>query len=111
MKPLPKWGIVLVTAVNSALYVGLAAWGWGGWSALMAHPARAGAIVTVAVLSVLAMFTRGNSDEARAWMSRHIRDFRRGYELAGLALSTHCITRSTAPAMMRRSALLTGARS
>ncbi len=36
---------------------------------------------------------QGDSDEARAWMSRHIRDFRRGYELAGLALSTHCITR------------------
>jgi len=32
-------------------------------------------------------------EEARAWMSRHIRDFRRGYELAGLA-RTHLLSRS-----------------
>jgi GntR family transcriptional regulator, transcriptional repressor for pyruvate dehydrogenase complex len=30
-------------------------------------------------------------EEARTWMSRHIRDFRRGYELAGLARTAHCI--------------------
>ena len=35
---------------------------------------------------------KGDAEEARTWMSRHIRDFRRGYELAGLALSTHCIS-------------------
>jgi GntR family transcriptional regulator, transcriptional repressor for pyruvate dehydrogenase complex len=29
---------------------------------------------------------KGDAEEARTWMSRHIRDFRRGYELAGLAL-------------------------
>jgi DNA-binding FadR family transcriptional regulator len=27
----------------------------------------------------------GNAEEARSWMTRHIRDFRRGYELAGIA--------------------------
>src|SRR5262249_9808231 len=43
MKPLPKWGMVLITAASLALYTGLAVWGWGGWSAFMAHPARAGA--------------------------------------------------------------------
>ncbi len=37
-------------------------------------------------------------DEARDWMSRHIRDFRRGYELAGLTLATHCNTPRTGPA-------------
>jgi hypothetical protein len=30
MKPVPKWGMVLITAASLALYVGLAAWGWGG---------------------------------------------------------------------------------
>ncbi len=33
---------------------------------------------------------QGEADEAREWMSRHIRDFRRGHELAGLAVTTHC---------------------
>lgn len=28
--------------------------------------------------------------EARTWMARHIRDFRRGYELAGIALDSPC---------------------
>jgi protein-S-isoprenylcysteine O-methyltransferase Ste14 len=65
MKPLPKWVIFLITAVNMALYVGLAAWGWGGWSALIADPARAGAIVAIAVFSVVAMFTRGNISSGR----------------------------------------------
>jgi protein-S-isoprenylcysteine O-methyltransferase Ste14 len=60
MKPLPKWGIVLVTAVNLSLYIGLAALGWGGWSALLAHPARAGAVVATAILGVAAVFTSGN---------------------------------------------------
>lgn len=65
MKPLPKWGIVLFTAVNLALYVGLAALGWGGWSALLAHPARAGAVVAIVVLGVAATFTRGNISSGR----------------------------------------------
>jgi protein-S-isoprenylcysteine O-methyltransferase Ste14 len=65
MKPLPKWGVILITAVNVALYVGLAAWGWGGWSALMAHPARAAAIVAIVGLSVVAMFTSGNISSGR----------------------------------------------
>ncbi len=34
----------------------------------------------------------GDAEEARTWMSRHIRDFRRGYELAGLALTNRCTT-------------------
>jgi GntR family transcriptional regulator, transcriptional repressor for pyruvate dehydrogenase complex len=35
--------------------------------------------------------------EAHSWMSRHIRDFRRGYELAGLARTAHCIRPPTSP--------------
>ena len=27
-------------------------------------------------------------DEAESWMTRHVQDFRRGYELAGIALDT-----------------------
>jgi DNA-binding GntR family transcriptional regulator len=27
-----------------------------------------------------------NADEARNWMEKHIRDFKRGYELAGIEL-------------------------
>jgi protein-S-isoprenylcysteine O-methyltransferase Ste14 len=65
MKPLPKWSVVLITAVNVALYVGLAAWGWGGWSALMAHPARAASVVAIVGLSVVAMFTSGNISSGR----------------------------------------------
>jgi protein-S-isoprenylcysteine O-methyltransferase Ste14 len=65
MKPLPKWGIVLFTAVSSSLYIGLAVLGWGGWSVLMAHPARAGAVIAIAVFSVLAMFTTGNISSGR----------------------------------------------
>jgi protein-S-isoprenylcysteine O-methyltransferase Ste14 len=65
MKPLPKWGMMLVTVASLALYIGLAIWGWGGWSAFMAHPARAGAVVATLVLSVAAMFSRGNISSGR----------------------------------------------
>jgi protein-S-isoprenylcysteine O-methyltransferase Ste14 len=65
MKPLPKWGIVLITAANSALYIALAVWGWGGWSAFMAHPARAGAVFAMAVLTVVALFSSGNLSSGR----------------------------------------------
>jgi GntR family transcriptional regulator, transcriptional repressor for pyruvate dehydrogenase complex len=54
---------------------------------------------------------QSNAEEAQTWMGRHIRDFRRGYELAGLALATHCVppraarararARARAPAIMR----------
>jgi hypothetical protein len=65
MKPLPKWGVVLITAVNSALFIGLGLVGWRGWSAFMAHPARAGAVAATVVLSVVAMFTSGNLASGR----------------------------------------------
>jgi protein-S-isoprenylcysteine O-methyltransferase Ste14 len=60
MKPFPKWGMLLIIAASLALYIGLAVWGWGGWSAFMAHPARAGAVVATVLISVAAMFTSGN---------------------------------------------------
>jgi protein-S-isoprenylcysteine O-methyltransferase Ste14 len=57
---MPKWGMMLVTAGSLVLYIGLAIWGWGGWSAFMAHPARAGVAIATALISVAAMFTSGN---------------------------------------------------
>ncbi len=65
MKPMPKWGVILITTVNVALYLGLAAWGWGGWSALLAHPARSVAVVVTILASVAAMFTSGNLSGGR----------------------------------------------
>src|SRR5262245_66109040 len=65
MKPVPKWSMILITAASVTLYTGLAVWGWGGWSAFMAHPARGGAVVAMVVLSVAAMFTSGNLSSGR----------------------------------------------
>jgi protein-S-isoprenylcysteine O-methyltransferase Ste14 len=65
MKLLPKWGMVLITAASLALYLGLAVWGWGGWSAFIANPARAGAVVALVVISVAAMFSSGNLSSGR----------------------------------------------
>jgi protein-S-isoprenylcysteine O-methyltransferase Ste14 len=65
MKPLPKWGMMLITAASLGLYTALAVWGWGGWSAFMAHPARAGAVVALVIISVAAMFTSGNISSGR----------------------------------------------
>jgi hypothetical protein len=41
----------------------------------------------------------GDAEDARGWMARHIRDFRRGYELAGIALESPC---EAAPAASQR---------
>jgi protein-S-isoprenylcysteine O-methyltransferase Ste14 len=60
MKRLPKWAMILLMAASSVLYLGLAVWGWGGWSAFMAHPARAGAAITMVVITVAALFTKAN---------------------------------------------------
>jgi protein-S-isoprenylcysteine O-methyltransferase Ste14 len=65
MKALPKWGMILITAAFMALYIGLAVLGWGGWSAFIQHPARAGAVVATVVISVAAMFTSGNLSSGR----------------------------------------------
>jgi protein-S-isoprenylcysteine O-methyltransferase Ste14 len=65
MKPLPKWGMMLITTANVAIYIGLAVLGWGGWSEFMANPARAGAVVATVVFSVAAMFTSGNISSGR----------------------------------------------
>ena len=65
MKPLPKWGMMLFTTASLGLYIGLAVWGWGGWSAFMAHPARAGAVAATVILGIASMFTSGNLSSGR----------------------------------------------
>jgi protein-S-isoprenylcysteine O-methyltransferase Ste14 len=60
MKPLPKWGMVLLTAASLVLYLGLAVLGWGGWAAFFEHPARVGLVVVTVVAGIAAMFTKGN---------------------------------------------------
>ncbi len=52
--------------------------------------------ITAAQRHIREALEQSAAGEARDWMGRHIRDFRRGYELAGLALATHCIVRRTA---------------
>ncbi len=54
-----------MTASSTAIYIGLAVRGWDGWCALMANPARAGAVVAIVVISVAALFTSGNISSGR----------------------------------------------
>ena len=65
MKPLPKWGVILLTVTSSAIYIALTVLAWDGWSAFMGHPARAGAVVAIVVISVAAMFTSGSKSSGR----------------------------------------------
>jgi protein-S-isoprenylcysteine O-methyltransferase Ste14 len=65
MKPLPKWGMMLLTATNVAIYFGLAVWGYGGWAEFVASPARVGTILVFVAASVAAMFTSGNITSGR----------------------------------------------
>jgi protein-S-isoprenylcysteine O-methyltransferase Ste14 len=53
----PGLGLILLMIVSVAVFLGMAALGWGGWSALVAHPARAGACVVVVVVSVVGLFS------------------------------------------------------
>jgi protein-S-isoprenylcysteine O-methyltransferase Ste14 len=56
----PSLGVVLLMAVSAALFVGLAAWGWGSLSGLLAHPARAAGCLVVVLTSAAAAFTDAN---------------------------------------------------
>jgi GntR family transcriptional regulator, transcriptional repressor for pyruvate dehydrogenase complex len=56
-------------------------------------PQARGRIVT-AQRRIREALATGDAEEARTWMGRHIRDFRRGYELAGFALAARCISPS-----------------
>jgi DNA-binding FadR family transcriptional regulator len=44
--------------------------------------------ILVAQRCIIEAIRTGKPDEAESWMNRHVQDFRRGYELAGIALDT-----------------------
>jgi hypothetical protein len=49
---------------------------------------QAQARIVVAERCIAEAVRRGKAGEAETWMTRHVQDFRRGYELAGMALDT-----------------------
>jgi GntR family transcriptional regulator, transcriptional repressor for pyruvate dehydrogenase complex len=49
---------------------------------------QAQARIVVAERCIAEAVRRGKPAEAETWMTRHVQDFRRGYELAGMALGT-----------------------
>jgi len=44
--------------------------------------------IVVAQRCILEALRKGDESEAESWMTRHVQDFRRGYEIAGIALDT-----------------------
>ena len=64
----------IVSVVSTALFVGLAVLGWGGFAPFFAHPARVAVAVITFVLVAAALFTQGNlsagerEDRANRWV-------------------------------------------
>jgi protein-S-isoprenylcysteine O-methyltransferase Ste14 len=48
--------MLLVVIVSVAMFLGLAAWGWGGWRTLMAHPARAAGCLVLVLTTLATLF-------------------------------------------------------
>jgi DNA-binding FadR family transcriptional regulator len=44
--------------------------------------------IVVAQRCIIEALRKGDVAEAQSWMTRHVQDFRRGYEIAGIALDT-----------------------
>lgn len=44
--------------------------------------------IVVAQRCIIEALRKGDATEAQSWMTRHVQDFRRGYEIAGIALDT-----------------------
>ncbi|MBX6316760.1 MAG: isoprenylcysteine carboxylmethyltransferase family protein [Isosphaeraceae bacterium] len=53
---MPSPAALLLMILSGVLFLGLAAWGWGSGSGLLAHPARAGACLVVVLATVAALF-------------------------------------------------------
>src|SRR4051794_3724562 len=53
-------GVLTLMLISASLFLGLAARGWGSWSGLVAHPARAGACLVVVLSTIVATFSRIN---------------------------------------------------
>ena len=69
-----KFKLSVVSVVSTALFVGLAVLGWGGFAAFFAHPARIAVAAATFALAGAALFTRGNlspgerEDRANRWV-------------------------------------------
>lgn len=50
----------LIALISVVLWLGLAAWGWGGVVPFLSHPARVALVVVTLGLTVAAVFTSGN---------------------------------------------------
>ncbi|NJD32414.1 MAG: FadR family transcriptional regulator [Gammaproteobacteria bacterium] len=44
--------------------------------------------IVVAQRCIVEALRKGDANEAQSWMTRHVQDFRRGYEIAGISLDT-----------------------
>jgi DNA-binding FadR family transcriptional regulator len=51
--------------------------------------------ITTAQRRILEALTARDTEAARTWMSRYLRDFRRGYELANISLDQRVAWRSS----------------
>jgi DNA-binding FadR family transcriptional regulator len=47
--------------------------------------------IVVAQRCIVEALRKGDATEAESWMTRHVQDFRRGYEIAGIALDTRVV--------------------
>jgi hypothetical protein len=54
--------------------------------------------IVVAQRCILEALRVHDASEAESWMTRHVQDFRRGYELAGIALDTRAAMTSSSDA-------------
>lgn len=52
--------LALAAVLGTAVYLGLAVLGWGGFAALFAHPARIALVIVTLALTVASLFTGGN---------------------------------------------------
>ncbi|WP_343713814.1 isoprenylcysteine carboxylmethyltransferase family protein [Inquilinus sp.] len=52
--------LALAAVLGTAVYLGLAVLGWGGFAAFFAHPARVALVAVTVVLTVASLFTGGN---------------------------------------------------
>ena len=65
---------VALVLIGTAVYVGLAILGWGGWTAFFAHPARVALAVVLFVLSGVSLVAGGNlrpglrEDRSNRWV-------------------------------------------
>jgi DNA-binding GntR family transcriptional regulator len=48
--------------------------------------------ILVAQRCIVEALRKSDPVEAASWMTRHVQDFRRGYEIAGIALDTRVAT-------------------